>query len=87
MIGGQILIIFIGGRAFSVTRLTLAQWAYSVVLGVLSIPFGFIIRLIPDRLLNRGIWMFKWASCGLARRSDNEWLGSGSQFPPLEEGL
>jgi hypothetical protein len=37
MIGGQILIVFIGGKALSVTRLTLAQWAYSVVLGVCGI--------------------------------------------------
>jgi Ca2+-transporting ATPase len=69
MIGGQILIIFIGGRAFSVEPLSLVQWAYSVILGVLSIPFGAIIRLIPDGLWNRVIWVFKWASCGLARRT------------------
>jgi len=53
MIGGQLLISFIGGRAFSVTRLNGAQWAYSVVLGALSIPVGVIIRLIPDKLLEK----------------------------------
>jgi len=47
MIGGQILIMFVGGRAFSVTRLNPAQWAYSLVLGAISIPIGVIIRLIP----------------------------------------
>ncbi|KAK5166752.1 hypothetical protein LTR04_000463 [Oleoguttula sp. CCFEE 6159] len=51
MIGGQVLIIFVGGRAFSVYRLNGAQWGYSIVLGALSIPVGIIIRLIPDELI------------------------------------
>lgn len=67
MISGQVLIVFIGGRAFSVTRLNLVQWAISIVLGVLSIPFGVIIRLIPDGLWNRQIWVFKWANWALPR--------------------
>jgi P-type Ca2+ transporter type 2C len=53
MIGGQILIAFIGGRAFSVTRLNGAQWAYSLVLGALSIPVGVIVRLIPDKFFEK----------------------------------
>ncbi|KAF2083154.1 calcium-translocating P-type ATPase [Saccharata proteae CBS 121410] len=55
MIGGQVLIVFIGGQAFSVTPLNGAQWAYSIVLGALSIPVGVIIRLIPDDLIRRCI--------------------------------
>jgi Ca2+-transporting ATPase len=42
------MIIFLGGRAFSVTRLNGAQWGYSLVLGALSLPMAVIIRLIPD---------------------------------------
>lgn len=53
MIGVQILIIFIGGETFSVKPLTGAQWAISVVLGVLCIPFGFLMRLISDELLGK----------------------------------
>ena len=53
MIGVQVLIIFIGGESFSVTRLTTAQWAISVVLGVLCIPFSFVMRLISDEFLDR----------------------------------
>jgi hypothetical protein len=49
MVGGQILIAFIGGKAFSVTPLNKAQWAYSIVLGALSILVGVIIRVIPDK--------------------------------------
>jgi P-type Ca2+ transporter type 2C len=51
MIGVQVLIIFIGGETFSVTRLTGAQWAISVVLGVLCIPFGFFMSFISDESL------------------------------------
>ena len=48
MIGGQVLICFVGGAAFSIHRLNSAQWAYSIVLGALSIPMGIIMRLLPD---------------------------------------
>lgn len=51
MVGAQILIIFIGGAAFSVEKLNGAQWAYCVVLGALSIPVGLAIRLIDDDFL------------------------------------
>jgi len=51
MVGGQILIIFVGGQAFHVTPLNGAQWGYSIVLGALSLPVAVIIRLIPDRYI------------------------------------
>lgn len=53
MIAGQVMIIFVGGKAFNVVRLSKAQWAYSLVLGFLSIPIGAVIRLIPDELVGR----------------------------------
>ncbi len=62
MIGCQILIAFIGGKAFSVTPLNGAQWACSLVLGVLSIPIGAIIRLIPDET-------FAWMNLDLKRQA------------------
>lgn len=55
MIGGQVMIVFVGGRAFSVVKLNAANWAYSIVLGALSIPVGIIIRLIPDEVIRRFI--------------------------------
>ncbi|OXV11189.1 hypothetical protein Egran_01058 [Elaphomyces granulatus] len=48
IVGGQVMIIFVGGSAFSVNRLNGVQWAYSLVLGAISIPVGVIIRLIHD---------------------------------------
>jgi Ca2+-transporting ATPase len=53
MIGGQVLIAIFGGKAFSVTRLNKAQWAYCIVLGALSILIGVIIRVIPDKLFEK----------------------------------
>lgn len=54
IIGGQILIIFVGGAAFSVKRLDQgSQWAVSLVLGAISVPIAVIIRLIPDEFAAR----------------------------------
>ncbi|KZF26326.1 P-type calcium ATPase [Xylona heveae TC161] len=55
MIAGQVMIVFVGGRAFSVTRLNGAQWAYSIILGALSIPVGIVLRLIPDELILKAV--------------------------------
>lgn len=49
------MIVFVGGRAFAVFRLNGAQWAYSIILGALSIPIAVIIRLIPDELIRKFI--------------------------------
>lgn len=46
--GGQILIMFVGGAAFSIVRQTGAQWAVAIICGLLSLPMGLLIRLIPD---------------------------------------
>lgn len=48
MVGGQIMIIFVGDKAFSVRRLDGVQWAISIILGAISLPVAVVIRLIPD---------------------------------------
>ena len=53
MVGGQIIIMFFGGKSFSITRITGVQWAYSVVLGVMSLFVGVLIRWIPFERLAR----------------------------------
>ncbi|KAJ5091720.1 hypothetical protein NUU61_006590 [Penicillium alfredii] len=54
IIGGQVLIVFVGGAAFSVKRLDQgSQWAVSLVLGALSIPVAVVIRLIPDEIISK----------------------------------
>jgi Ca2+-transporting ATPase len=44
----QILIVFVGGRAFQVTPLHGREWGISIALGVVSIPLGALIRLLPN---------------------------------------
>jgi Ca2+-transporting ATPase len=39
--------VFFGGAAFQVTRIGIREWGISLALGVVSIPLGAIIRLIP----------------------------------------
>ncbi|KAJ5367251.1 ATPase P-type K/Mg/Cd/Cu/Zn/Na/Ca/Na/H-transporter [Penicillium brevicompactum] len=62
MMGAQILIMFVGGRAFSITTLTGDQWAYSLVLGACSIPVGFLLQAVPDVIVEKpmagiaGLW-------------------------------
>ncbi|KAI0477499.1 hypothetical protein GGR56DRAFT_673872 [Xylariaceae sp. FL0804] len=50
--GAQVLIIFVGSSPFNISQLnppqTGAQWAVAIVLGLLSIPVGMALRLIPD---------------------------------------
>jgi P-type Ca2+ transporter type 2C len=53
IVGGQALIMFVGGQAFSIHRINGAQWGYSIVLGALSMPIAVVIRLIPDELFAR----------------------------------
>ncbi|KAI5304103.1 plasma membrane calcium, partial [Ascosphaera atra] len=51
MVGGQILIVFVGGEALQVTRITGPQWAICVVCGICCIPWAMLLRLFPDRYM------------------------------------
>jgi len=53
MIGGQILIIFIGGQAFSITTINGPQWAVSIVVSLFCLPWAVLIRCIPDEFVGR----------------------------------
>ncbi|KAI7041271.1 hypothetical protein KC352_g46591, partial [Hortaea werneckii] len=44
------LIMFVGGEAFQVVRQTGPQWAIAIILGVISLPIGIVIRLVPNEL-------------------------------------
>ncbi|CUM65413.1 uncharacterized protein PRCAT00003051001 [Priceomyces carsonii] len=49
LIGGcQILIMFVGGAAFSIARQTPGMWATAILCGFISIPVGVILRIIPN---------------------------------------
>jgi len=44
----QILIVFVGGAAFQVTPIGGREWGISLALGVVSIPLGALIRMLPN---------------------------------------
>ncbi|KAG0266586.1 hypothetical protein BG011_001775 [Mortierella polycephala] len=50
MVVFQILIIEFGGKAFKTEKLDGIQWIICVVLGLLSMPVGVAIRLIPEEI-------------------------------------
>ncbi|KAI8991524.1 PMCA-type calcium-translocating P-type ATPase [Mycotypha africana] len=45
---GQVVIVQFAGPAFQVVPLNGVQWSIAIVIGLLSLPIGVIIRLIPD---------------------------------------
>ena len=50
-IGGcQVLIMFYGGAPFSIAPQTPAMWKTAILCGMLSLPVGAIIRIIPDEV-------------------------------------
>lgn len=51
ILGAQVLIMFVGGAAFSIERQTGTQWAIAILCGFGSIPVGILLRLIPDEFL------------------------------------
>jgi Ca2+-transporting ATPase len=44
----QVLIVFVGSSAFQVTKIGGREWGISLALGVVSIPLGALIRLMPN---------------------------------------
>jgi Ca2+-transporting ATPase len=54
IIGGQILIVSVGGKAFPVQQLDQpSQWAVSILLGAFAVPVGGLIRMIPDTVISK----------------------------------
>ena len=48
IVGGQVLIVSVGGAAFTIEAQRAPAWGIAVVLGLLSLPVAIIIRCIPD---------------------------------------
>ncbi|KAF4991900.1 hypothetical protein FDECE_13866 [Fusarium decemcellulare] len=87
MTGGQLIIIYVGGDAFVVTRLKGAQWAISVVLGFFSIPIGVLIRLFPDAWFQAVVDVLaklwpKWLKLGRKKKKNSEEDGDETPTNP-----
>jgi P-type Ca2+ transporter type 2C len=48
MVAGQVMIIFVGGRAFSVERIDGVQWAICLLCALPCLLWAVLIRLFPD---------------------------------------
>lgn len=44
----QVLIVFVGGAAFQVTKIAGREWGISLALGLGSLPLGVFVRLLPN---------------------------------------
>lgn len=49
MVGGQIMIVYVGGAAFGVTPLSGIQWAVCIICALGCLPWAVVLRLTPDR--------------------------------------
>ena len=49
----QIVIVLIGGAAFQVTHISGREWGISLALGVVSMPLGVLVRLMPNAPFER----------------------------------
>ncbi|KEZ41904.1 Calcium-transporting ATPase 2 [Scedosporium apiospermum] len=47
-IAGQMIIVFKGGEAFDTKPLSGAQWGWTILFGILTIPLGMLVRQVPD---------------------------------------
>jgi len=49
MVGGQVMIIYVGGAAFQIVRLNGTQWAICILCAIFCLPWAVVIRCIPDK--------------------------------------
>ncbi|KAF5867308.1 plasma membrane calcium [Aspergillus alliaceus] len=49
MVGGQVMIIYVGGQAFGVTPLSSIQWAVCIICAIGCLPWAVALRMIPDK--------------------------------------
>ena len=53
MVGAQIAIVFVGGKAFSITPIDGVQWGICLGLAVFCLPWAVVVRLFPDAWFER----------------------------------
>ena len=49
MVGGQVMIIFIGGKAFQIKRINGTQWAICILCALPCLLWAVLLRCIPDK--------------------------------------
>lgn len=85
MVGCQIAIIFVGGQAFSITRLDGTQWAISIVIALFGLPMGVLVRLVPDARFET-IARFVGKPVVILYRASGRWCRQiGSKLPSFRK--
>ncbi|KAF5982581.1 Ca2+-transporting ATPase [Fusarium coicis] len=77
MIGGQVLIIFVGSDAFEIVRLNGKEWGLSIGLGAISVPWGALIRLCPD----------EWIAACLPGFLHRRWISHPAEDLTIDKSL
>lgn len=49
MVGGQIMIVFVGGKAFQIKRINRTQWAICLLCALPCLLWALILRCVPDK--------------------------------------
>ncbi|RDW86358.1 putative calcium-translocating P-type ATPase(PMCA-type) [Aspergillus mulundensis] len=49
MVGGQVMIIYVGGEAFNVREITSVQWGICIACAFGCLPWAVVLRCIPDK--------------------------------------
>ncbi|RJE22930.1 P-type ATPase [Aspergillus sclerotialis] len=49
MVGGQIMIVYVGGAAFGVTPLNSLQWGVCIICAICCLLWAVVLRMIPDK--------------------------------------
>ncbi|KAI9369094.1 hypothetical protein BJX61DRAFT_177671 [Aspergillus egyptiacus] len=49
MVGGQVMIVYVGGEAFEVGELTAVQWGVCIACAIGCLPWAVVLRCIPDK--------------------------------------
>ncbi|KAL6235774.1 hypothetical protein BDW75DRAFT_230049 [Aspergillus navahoensis] len=94
MVGGQVMIIYVGGEAFNVREITSVQWGICIACAFGCLPWAVVLRCIPDKPV--GIVLDAplgraFAAIGrqikrvMRRRQNKNKLDDASSLPELNE--
>lgn len=78
MVGCQIMIMFVGKRAFQIQPISGKDWGISLVLSALCLPWAILVRLFPDWLFER-IAKFVGRPVVLVYRPVSRWTHAASR--------
>ena len=73
MVGCQVMIMYVGGRAFTIGRLGATEWGISVGVAAICLPWAVLIRLVPDEGFERVVRFLAWPVVAMVYRPLRRW--------------